>query len=56
LVDSYNRFSIRFVGPTLRDKQGPNSIRQIMPVNILRYMFKSPFLEIRASNSYRRGI
>src|SRR5229473_3509160 len=24
-------------------KVAPNSIRQIMPVNILRYMFKSPF-------------
>src|SRR5260370_36983026 len=37
-------------------KVPPITIRQIMPVNSLRYMFKSPFLEIRASNSYHRGI
>src|SRR5258708_26368352 len=30
-------------------KKVPKSIRQIMPVNILRYIVKSPFLEIRAS-------
>src|ERR1700674_206359 len=30
-------------------KKVPNSIRQIMPVNILRYMVKSPFLDIRAA-------
>src|SRR5258707_1063558 len=30
-------------------KKVPNSIKQIMPVNILRYMVKSPFLEIRAA-------
>src|SRR5260370_223799 len=30
-------------------KVPPNSIRQIIPLNILRYIVKSPFLEIRAS-------
>src|SRR6266446_8108314 len=30
-------------------KVPPNSVRQMMPVNILRYIVKSPFLEIRAS-------
>src|SRR5437870_10152712 len=30
-------------------KAPPNSVRQMMPVNILRYIVKSPFLEIRAS-------
>src|SRR5229473_4087105 len=30
-------------------KVPPNSIRHIMPLNILRYIVKSPFLVIRAS-------
>jgi hypothetical protein len=33
-------------------KKIPNSIRQIMPVNILRYIVKSPFLEIRELSSW----
>src|SRR5216684_4504724 len=30
-------------------KVAPSSVRQMMPVNILRYIVKSPFIEIRAS-------
>src|SRR5260370_38812731 len=33
----------------LGTKTVPNSIRPIMPVNILRYIVESPLLEIRAS-------
>jgi len=36
-------FLICHVGPTYLDKKVPNSIRQIIPVNSLRYIVESPF-------------